>query len=302
VTAVAFTKVEGLGNDFVLLDRMGLDADSLAAELAAEVAWARRVAPALCDRRTGIGADGVLLVGPGSAGAGASMTVVNFDGSRPEMCGNGLRCVAAFVADRLGLERVTIATDAGPKLCEVARVDGEIEVRIDMGPAVELGCATPVAGEGRSFAGVSIGNPHAVYFVGENEQPEELARRLGPGVELDPAYAPDKTNVEFARVEASESGPAIELWVWERGVGLTHACGTGACATVAAAARAGLVPSDVAVAVALPGGRLSITAPSDPSRGVMMRGPCRQVFSGEFEREAFGSSPSSSSSSSSSSS
>ncbi len=280
MAAVAFTKVEGLGNDFILLDRMGIDE----AALAAETGWARTVAPSLCDRRTGIGADGILLVGPARADAVASMTVVNFDGSRPEMCGNGLRCVAAFVAEQLGLAQVRIDTDAGVKPCEVSTEASGTEVLIDMGPACELGTKTPAAGEGRSFVGVSMGNPHAVYFVGDDEQPEALARRIGPSVELDPAYAPARTNVEFARIEPATTSPRIELWVWERGVGITNACGTGACATVVAAARAGLVPEGTPVAVTLPGGDLSITAPSDPSQGVLMRGPCRRVFRGEFDR------------------
>jgi diaminopimelate epimerase len=122
-----------------------------------------------------------------------------------------------------------------------------------------------------------MGNPHAVAFVGDDEDPEDLARRLGPAVELDQSYAPHRTNVEFARVSSASS---IELWVWERGVGITEACGTGACATVAAAVDRGLVPAATAVEVRLPGGSLTITVPGDRKRGVIMRGPCRQVFSG----------------------
>jgi diaminopimelate epimerase len=271
---VAFLKVEGLGNDFILLERMSAEPE----QLAAEIAWARGVAPALCDRRKGIGADGILLVGPGRGEAVASMTVVNFDGSRPEMCGNGLRCVAAFVAERLGTRSLVIDTDAGPKVADVQTIDGEVEVRIDMGPGRLLGDRRPEAAEGRSFVGVSMGNPHAVCFV--DEQPEALARRLGPAIELDGVYAPDKTNVEFARVDADGF---IELWVWERGVGITQACGTGACATVVAAVRAGLVPSAAPIEVRLPGGRLTITVPNDPERGVIMCGPCRQVFTGVWQ-------------------
>ena len=289
---VAFTKVEGLGNDFLLIDRRDLDPDALAAE----VAWAQQVAPRVCDRRTGVGADGILLVGPGDAQAGtcAAMIVVNFDGSRPEMCGNGLRCVAMWLAafvERSGAAWTgTIATDAGPKRCVVDGWDGGLDphrrdVTIDMGPAVDLGARTPAAAEGRELAGVSMGNPHAIHFVttasGSTNGPEALARRLGPAIELDPAYAPSKTNVEFARID----GPAaIELWVWERGVGITEACGTGACATAVAAARAGLVPFDTPIDVRLPGGHLQITAPSDASLGVAMRGPARAVFFAELER------------------
>lgn len=275
-----FFKVEGLGNDFILIDCTSHDP----ARLEAELAWARAHASLVCDRRKGIGADGILLVGPGRGSAQASMTVINFDGSRPEMCGNGLRCVAAFVAEREHVSTLVIDTDAGPKPASIERIDGTVEVTIDMGPARSLGERRPISGEGRRFVGVSMGNPHAINFVTADESPETLARRLGPAVELDEVYAPDKTNVEFARVD--ERGP-IELWVWERGVGITQACGTGACATVVAAAREGLVSSGMPVEVRLPGGCLWITVPVDPRHGVIMRGPCRRVFFGELDRSSY---------------
>ncbi|MFO7565672.1 MAG: diaminopimelate epimerase [Enhygromyxa sp.] len=283
---MAFTKVEGLGNDFVLLDCMSHDLAGLEAELA----WAREHAPGVCDRRRGVGADGILIVGPGSGEARASMIVVNFDGSRPEMCGNGLRCVAAFVAERVlgGAGSLVIDTDAGPKAAAVEVVEGEIEVTIDMGPGRMLGDRSPASAHGRRLVGVSMGNPHAICFVAADEQPEALARSLGPAIELDEVYAPDKTNVEFARVhERAGAPPSIELWVWERGVGITQACGTGACATAVAAASEGLVASATPIEVRLPGGRLWITVPEDPARGVIMRGPARRVFTGEFERASF---------------
>jgi diaminopimelate epimerase len=269
---LAFRKVEGLGNDFVLLDRLDVDADTLARE----VAWASAEAPKLCDRRTGIGADGILLVGPGRRGA-ASMIVVNFDGSRPEMCGNGLRCVAAFVAERRGLGTMDIDTDAGLRACRILGVNaGVASVSVNMGLAERLGTQRPAAGNGREFVGISMGNPHAVHFV-DHEDPELLARTLGPAIEVDRVYAPAKTNVEFARVEADES---ITLWVWERGVGITSACGTGACATAAAAIDLGLRDAEVPISVRLPGGELSITVPRVASGQVVMIGPARQVFSG----------------------
>lgn len=281
---LAFRKVEGLGNDFVLLDRLEVDADTLARD----VAWAQACARELCDRRTGIGADGILLVGPGRRGT-ASMTVVNFDGSRPEMCGNGLRCVAAFVAERRGLPALDIDTDAGLRACRVLGAEaGVVSVSVDMGPAERLGSRRPAAGNGAVFVGISMGNPHAVCFV-EDLDPESLARTLGPAIELDPVYAPAKTNVEFARIEADGS---ITLWVWERGVGITSACGTGACATAAAAVDLGLLAADHPIWVRLPGGLLSITVPSVASGQVVMSGPARQVFSGVLESSG---SPSSSS-------
>lgn len=275
---LAFRKVEGLGNDFVLLDRLDVDA----AALERDVAWARSLAPKICDRRTGIGADGILLVGPGQRGA-ASMIVVNLDGSRPQMCGNGLRCVAAFVAERIGRESFDIDTDAGVRACTILGHDkaGEIGVRVDMGLAERLGVRRPSAASSREFVGISMGNPHAVCFVGPGEDPQALARTLGPAVEQDGVYTPEKTNVEFARVEADGS---ITLWVWERGVGITAACGTGACATAVAAVDLGLLPSNAqkaprwVIPVELPGGRLIIA--EEASGRVSMAGPARQVFSG----------------------
>ncbi len=277
MAAVSFTKVEGLGNDFILLDRTD-HAEDLLAE---SIEWARAQATALCERRTGIGADGLLVVGPARGEAIASMTVINADGSRPEMCGNGLRCVAAWVAERFASEVVHIDTDAGLRECRVVRREGmAAEVRIDMGPAVVSGKRLPKAGGGREFVSVSIGNPHAVCFVEAIDDPETLARHYGPAVENDAAYQPAKTNVEFAQLEDDGS---ISLWVWERGVGITAACGTGACATAAAAVSEGLVAPDQPVLVTLPGGTLTIVVPADSSRGVAMTGPCRQVFSGVVE-------------------
>lgn len=269
---LAFRKVEGLGNDFVLLD--GLDVDE--ATLARDVAWVQAAASRLCDRRTGIGADGILIVGPGQRGD-AAMIVINFDGSRPEMCGNGLRCVAAFVAERRGVNALNIETDAGLRACRILGEDaGVVSVSVDMGPAARLGIRRPAAGVGLAFVAISMGNPHAVCFV-EHEDPESFARTLGPAIERDPVFAPKKTNVEFARVEPDGS---ITLWVWERGVGITSACGTGACATAAAAVDLGLLAADRPIAVRLPGGSLSITVPGDASEPVVMSGPARQVFSG----------------------
>ncbi|MCA9686847.1 MAG: diaminopimelate epimerase, partial [Myxococcales bacterium] len=131
-----FIEVDGLGNDFLLVDHRNEPGGEAA--LAAAIEEAQVLAPALCDRNEGIGADGILLVGPARGEAQASMTVVNFDGSRPEMCGNGLRCVAAQVAAALGSREVLIATDAGLRSCEIIEADherGHYEVRIAMGPA-----------------------------------------------------------------------------------------------------------------------------------------------------------------------
>ncbi len=269
-----FRKVEGLGNDFLLLDRTGASFDAVLAE----VDQLRPLAAALCDRRTGVGADGLLLVGPGPTGEDGSMIVINHDGSRPEMCGNGLRCVAQHLAGDDPRKTLNVHTDAGIKRCDVAGGGGDVvEVAVDMGPGADLGDKT-VAG-GRTFRAVSMGNPHAIAFV--DDDPETLCRAEGPAAEVDREF-PERTNVEFARMH--EEG--CTLWVWERGCGITHACGTGACATACAAVWAGLWPAGVPMAVDLPGGRLWITVPERADAGVGMRGPARVVFDGSMSLPA----------------
>jgi len=269
--SIDFLKVEGLGNDFVLVDvRAAADWRERASRVGA-------LAPELCARRRGVGADGLLIVTPGEGEAVAGMIVINHDGSRPEMCGNGLRC-AALVVGPAGGAPFVVRTDAGPRRCKVeARaVDGRSgAVTIEMGAAIDGGICSPVSGEGHVFRVMSMGNPHAVAFVGASDDPEALARTLGPLVEVDPRF-PRRTNVEFARID----GPRrITLWVWERGVGITEACGTGACATAAAARLAGLVEAEAPICVELPGGALTV---SISAKEVVMQGPARVAFAGSW--------------------
>lgn len=260
---ITFRKVEGLANDFLLIDLR--DRHQRISDLQAR-------AEALCHRRTGVGGDGLLLLtSPTSPHARATMIVINHDGSRPEMCGNGLRCVAMALVDAPG--SLVVDTDAGPRQCTVRQLSSDpttAEVEIDMGVATMQG--DRIVG-GRTFAAVSVGNPHAIAFVGPGEDPERLARQHGPTVERDPQF-PARTNVEFARIE---QGGSLTLWVWERGCGITAACGTGACATVAAAVQQGLVPADTPISVQLPGGRLTIRWHDGR---VWMTGPARVVFHG----------------------
>lgn len=271
---LTFRKVEGLGNDFLLLDATAGTYEALLAE----VERLQPHAPALCNRRTGVGADGLLLVGPGPNGEDGTMLVINHDGSRPEMCGNGLRCVAQHLAALRGTTTLRVHTDAGLKACEVRGSGREVEVTVDMGPGIDQGTRTVASG--RSFRAVSMGNPHAITFV--EDEPEAVCRREGPAAELDPQF-PDRTNVEFAQLHRAEGGHAITLWVWERGCGVTQACGTGACATACAAVWTDLAPARTPLAVDLPGGRLWITVPADRDAGVRMRGPARVVFDGTVE-------------------
>jgi diaminopimelate epimerase len=254
---VAFEKWEGLGNDFVLLEASGLDLDDAAVQR-------------LCDRRFGVGADGVLLVTGTDAGA-ARMIVRNADGSRPEMCGNGLRCVAAHLL-RGGDTRIGVATDAGPRVCEVRPAgDDRFDVTVEMG-AARRGDDLVAVVDGREhrFLTMDLGNPHAVTFEAYDDRALDI---LGPRVA---ALPPGGTNVELCRDE----GGRIAVTVWERGVGRTLACGTGACAVAAAACDTGRARFGVPIRVALPGGELEITV-APGTRAVRMRGPARRVFSGE---------------------
>lgn len=276
--AVAFQKFEGLGNDFVLVEGEGVDAVSPS------------LARALCDRRLGVGADGVLVVlPPSSPGSLGRMRVVNADGSVPEMCGNGLRCVALYLARARGVTAgdLVVDTDAGARTCAIDDEAGRGVVTVDMGLVrVEPDDVTLVVdGEGRDYVVANAGNPHAVTVL-SSPASRDLVARVGPRIEQHPRF-PEGTNVEFASLHAegaaSRVPSRIDLIVWERGVGITQACGTGACATVAAFAKKGLVPIGAPVTVALPGGELSIVVREDGR--AIMTGPARFVFEGVFAGE-----------------
>jgi diaminopimelate epimerase len=200
------------------------------------------------------------------------MRVLNADGSVPEMCGNGLRCAVLHVAREKGLASgdITFDTDAGPKPCQVEQAGGKGLVTVDMG-VVRVTGETRIEVDGALWELVlaDAGNPHAITV-----QPatREVIERVGPRIEKHPSF-PAGTNVEFARY-----GDAIDLVVWERGCGVTMACGTGACATVAVGVAKGLVPPGKEITVHLPGGDLFIAI--QPDGRAIMRGPARHVFSG----------------------
>jgi diaminopimelate epimerase len=257
--SLGFQKYEGLGNDFILVE--AAEVGDLSSERAVQ----------LCDRRFGVGADGVLLVLPSRLpGCEARMHVINADGSIPEMCGNGVRCVALHVAAARGQGEgvVRIETAAGERACVL---DAGGKVTVDMGVVRVLGeSAVPVEGKSIVLALADAGNPHAVLF-GAFARGE--VEHLGPRIATHAAF-PRGTNVEFACVQ----GDGIDLVVWERGVGITMACGTGACATVAVACDRGLTPRGKPITVHLPGGRLEVTVGEDGR--ATMRGPARRVFSG----------------------
>jgi diaminopimelate epimerase len=262
--SLGFTKYEGLGNDFLVVDAAGDTA--VDAERAAK----------LCDRHFGVGADGVLLVTPPtSSHARARMVLLNADGSRSEMCGNGIRCVALHLARKDGASGVSfvIDTDAGSLLCEVSRDGDAGHVATSLGRGALLGeYRAELEGRVLVFTRVSMGNPHAVTF--DAELGDAAIDRAGAAVS---GRLPGGANVEFAKLVTPRE---IELVVWERGVGRTLACGTGAAATIVAAASAGRAPFNQPIAVKLPGGVLEVSVASD-SLEVRQRGPARRVFSGE---------------------
>lgn len=259
---LSFHKYEGLGNDFLVVRTDD------------EAAFTPERVRALCDRRFGVGGDGVLLVlPPRSEGAVARMKVLNADGSVPEMCGNGLRCVAVAVAVERGVERgeLAIDTDAGLRRCVVERGCSGAVVEVDMGIVRVTGeLSLEADGEQWPIVTADAGNPHAIVRrTVDPSRYEAVGRALSTH-----AHFPRGTNVHFVR----HGEGALDLVVFERGVGLTLACGTGACATVAVACAHGERRVGETVTVRLPGGELAITLGEDGR--ARMRGPARRVFEG----------------------
>ncbi len=281
-----FAKYEGLGNDFVVLD----EDDAAAARLGT------KDFAAICDRHRGVGADGVLLYR--EVNGAPSMRVINADGSRPEMCGNGLRCVvlhkmleddARPLAEgvrrvRTVIDKLVAQTEAGPHAYEAKRTGEheamvEIEMRVPSVVPSEVPVRAPTAlidapfeidGPSLRVTAVTMGNPHVVTF-------DDVDRKeLGPQLSRDPRF-PNGVNASFARIVDDE----IVLHVHERGVGFTEACGTAACATAYAAVLTGRAARHQPIAVRLPGGVLTVTVRNDGER-ILMRGPARRVFVGEL--------------------
>ncbi len=255
-----FEKWEGLGNDFVVLRDLGAALDDA-------------IVQRLCDRRLGVGADGVLLV---EASPRPRMIVRNADGSRPEMCGNGLRCVAGHLSSAAEGGTLVVATDAGEKVCRIVETgEGRFDVAVDMGVARRgEDLVATIGGREHRFATVDMGNPHAITFERYEEREVDV---IGPAVATLPAGG---TNVEFCRDASDAKERRIDVVVWERGVGRTLACGTGACAVAAAACDSGRARFGEPIVVRLPGGPLEITV-DGVTRAVRMRGPARRVFTGE---------------------
>jgi diaminopimelate epimerase len=278
-----FVKMHGLGNDFVVID-------ARERPFPLDAATARAIA----DRRTGVGCDQLLILerpanktdASGNGLADVVMRIRNADGGEVEACGNGARCVADYVMRETGRNHVVIETVVGLLDAERAASarDGTPRVTVDMGPArldwrdIPLSLAQDTGrldlalGPLKEPVAVNMGNPHAVFFV-DNAEKIDLAS-LGPVLEHHQLF-PDRANIEVAQVL---SPTRIRMRVWERGVGITQACGTGACATVVAAARRGLTGR--MATVVLDGGELDIDWQADGH--VLMTGPVAVSFTGEL--------------------
>lgn len=276
-----FAKYHGAGNDFLLVDGRGQERQ-----------WPS-LARAMCERNFGAGADGLIVALPPTGAAAVRMRLFNADGSEAEMSGNGVRCFAKFVVER-GIARpesdsLAVETGAGTIVVQLRRQGDEVVgATVDMGAPRLAPADIPVAVEGQpplldvkvpldggelSVACVSMGNPHAVHFI-DSPVADFPLREVGPRVERHPLF-PARVNFEVARVLDRRS---IESRTWERGVGETLACGTGACAIMVAARLRGLV--DDAVDVREPGGVLGLRWPGSGS--VFLSGPAAFVYDGDW--------------------
>lgn len=278
-TKLQFTKMQGLGNDYVYVDCTKKKLEN-ASEVAVKVS----------DRHFGIGSDGLILINASSV-ADFEMEMYNADGSRGEMCGNGIRCVAKYVYD-YGLTdqtHISVETLGGIKYLDLTVEEGRVrQVRVDMGRPMLCPAEIPVIANGESvidmpievdgteyrMTAVGMGNPHAVVFVEDVDGLE--IEQIGPKFEHHPCF-PNRVNTEFVKVLDRNT---VKMRVWERGSGETLACGTGACAVAVACILNGLTENKVIVQ--LLGGDLLIEWDREADK-VYMTGPAEVVFDGEIE-------------------
>ncbi len=273
---IEFIKMHGIGNDFVVFDCMNGDNTELDF---------RTLAPRLCERRFGIGADGLIAILP-SKTADGQMRIINADGSEAQMCGNGIRCVARRLHQRTGKSSLRIATMSGIKTVEVIERKGQTLYTVDMGIPARRPEAVPVLWEGDTMTespvstskgavlltAISMGNPHGVLFV--DDISSVPVKELGRELECHSIW-PEKANIEFAQVLPDR----ILMRTWERGVGETAACGTGACAVAVAAQATGRV--SLPCIIELTGGILNIDMDDDGH--ILMTGPASETFRGTIE-------------------
>jgi diaminopimelate epimerase len=274
-----FVKMHGLGNDFIVVDEFNVQSGR----------DYNKLAPMLCDRHFGIGADGIVIVLPSDI-ADARMRIINADGSEAEMCGNGIRCFAKYVYESGAIKRhvLSVETLAGIIKPELFVEGGEVQkVKVDMGkpdfdpgaiPAFMPGTRIverPLEVDGRPYAvtSMSMGVPHTVIFVDDVDKMDIIG--LGSKIEKHPVF-PKKTNVNFVEVLNDYE---IKVRTWERGAGATLACGTGSCASAVAAATTGRTGREVTVH--LMAGQLEIRWAEDDT--VFMTGPATKVFQGDIE-------------------
>ena len=262
-----FTKMQGLGNDYVYINCFE-----------ETVKDPEKLAVAVSDRHFGIGSDGLILIKP-SETADCQMDMYNLDGSRGAMCGNGIRCVGKYAYDHHIVDRtdISVETPSGIKYLKMQVEDGKVTaVTVDMGsPEITSELPEKILAGGREyeFTGISMGNPHAVVFMDEIDSLD--LEKCGPQFEHHKRF-PDRTNTEFVQVIDRSH---VRMRVWERGSGETMACGTGACAVAVASILAGY--TDPIVDVELLGGTLRIFWDREADR-VFMTGPAVEVFDGEY--------------------
>ena len=279
---IKVTKMQGCGNDFIIVDyleyqKSGFEMSELAKKL--------------CDRHFGIGADGLIIPNTNVDDADIGWFFYNSDGSTAQMCGNGMRCFAKYVFDKKLVDKnefsvKTLAGIISPHILENG------EVRVNMSKPILLPERIPflpndnmnyrIAVKNMIFEGsaISMGNPHFVIFASPSEDLLELAKEYGPLIEVAEEF-PEKTNVEFIKINSTDK---IELCVWERGCGITLACGTGACASVVAGVLKGCLRNSVDVK--LLGGKVHIDWAGDKIntyRDVFLTGPAEYVFEAEFQ-------------------
>lgn len=274
---IKITKMQGCGNDFVILDYEEFQKTNFEMP---------DLAKKLCDRHFGIGADGLIIPNLNTEETDIGWYFYNSDGSTAQMCGNGMRCFAKYVYDKklVNKKEFTVKTLAGlmkPQILE----NGQVRVNMSK-PILETekipflsnhNLNYKIAVKNRIFEGnaVSMGNPHFVIFIQDDEDLLELAKTYGPEIELGAEF-PEKTNVEFIKIKSHKK---IELCVWERGCGITLACGTGACASVVAGVLNGYLENSVDVK--LLGGEVNVTwngSPNKPDGDVFLSGPAEYVF------------------------
>ena len=262
---LAFMKWHGAGNDFVIIDSRARD--SIVTEA---------IARGMGDRHRGVGFDQLAEI-RSCEDADIALDFWNSDGSRAEACGNATRCVARYIMDQTGTAALTIRTARGDLTARAVGTDVSVNMGQPQLAAEDLALKTGVAPAHLPLDGdpmaVGMGNPHAVFFVDDAEAVDVAA--IGPRIETDPLF-PARTNVEFAEIRSRDE---IRMRVWERGTGITLACGSGACATAVAAASRGLTERKVRIEV--DGGWLTLDWRDD---GVWMTGPTTYVFSARLSR------------------